>query len=282
MTLITRETGPQSSPTALLLHGAGVTGWTWREVTSHLPGRHVLAPDLPGLGQNASLGPFQITRAAEHLAGFIRDRAHEGRAHIVGHSLGGAVAAQLAAAHPEVIQSVTLIGVCAQPLPFTRALITLGTALVPLQPRLAVLQGRTLKLSPAEQALLVRDARALTRNTMRQVLTEGAQFRVPRGLAELGRPLLVLAGLREASVVRESALALAATAADSGAYGIPDGDHAWFARRPDLLAQVLERWWAGEVLPQELVPLRRQAQQLKAGPAAVLEQPVPSRSRFTR
>ncbi|SMB93695.1 hypothetical protein SAMN00790413_02077 [Deinococcus hopiensis KR-140] len=76
MTFQTRETGSFSLPTAVLSRRAGMTGWMWRGVTASLPGVHVLAPNLPGLGQNAHPGPFSAEKAADHLAALIARWAH--------------------------------------------------------------------------------------------------------------------------------------------------------------------------------------------------------------
>jgi lipase len=68
------------------------------------PGR-VLVPDLPGYGRNQGAGPVSVEGAAEYVCTEIRAAGFE-RAHIAGHSVGGAVAVVLARHHPEMVLSV--------------------------------------------------------------------------------------------------------------------------------------------------------------------------------
>jgi pimeloyl-ACP methyl ester carboxylesterase len=65
----------------------------------------LLIPDLPGYGRNQGAGPVSVEAAAEHVRAEIRAAGFD-RAHIAGHSVGGAVAVVLAHHHPEMVLSV--------------------------------------------------------------------------------------------------------------------------------------------------------------------------------
>jgi len=95
---------------AILIHGFGGDLDNW--LFNHEPlaaSRTVYALDLPGHGGSSkqvsagAAGDF-----AKVLAGFL-DAVSVPRAHLVGHSLGGAIALELALAHPRCASSVTLI-----------------------------------------------------------------------------------------------------------------------------------------------------------------------------
>ncbi len=79
----------------LLLHGFSSSLYTWREVLPGLALRHdVVALDFPGFGGSeipADLSPERLRRAALGLARQLELR----RPAVVGHSMGGAVAAAL-------------------------------------------------------------------------------------------------------------------------------------------------------------------------------------------
>jgi pimeloyl-ACP methyl ester carboxylesterase len=86
-------------PPVVLLHGQGGWAGMWLPVIAGLVGaRHVVAPDLPGLGASrADQGP---PGAATTLAwlGELIDRTCAAPPVLVGASLGGSVAARFAAA----------------------------------------------------------------------------------------------------------------------------------------------------------------------------------------
>ena len=85
----------------------------WFERVMDIPGYRHLAPDLPNFGRSASLeGVPDIAAYAEAVRAFM-SALGAGKAIIVGHSLGGAVAMALAMAHPELAKALILVDSCA-------------------------------------------------------------------------------------------------------------------------------------------------------------------------
>lgn len=99
-------------PTVLLLHGFASRKEDWRGLALPLlqAGCHVVAPDLPGFGQNVKDpdANYEVTTQAKRMRAFTRAR-ELGELHLVGSSLGGAVAAAYAYAAADEVQSLTLI-----------------------------------------------------------------------------------------------------------------------------------------------------------------------------
>lgn len=95
-------------PDVLLLHGFGSDRLSWMLNQSEIaPGARVLAPDLPAHGANAGVDVGDGSVAV--LAGLVAADLDDTPKHIVGHSLGGAVALELARSHPGRVASLTLI-----------------------------------------------------------------------------------------------------------------------------------------------------------------------------
>lgn len=97
-------------PVLLLIHGMGGTFENWQEVIEPL-GRHctVIAPDLPGHGASApGSGDYSIGALAAGLRDLLLALGHE-RATLIGHSLGGGIAMQLAYQFPEMAERLVLI-----------------------------------------------------------------------------------------------------------------------------------------------------------------------------
>jgi len=105
--------GPEPAPgtdPVLLLHGAYMTT---AEVGPLLPGlasaRRVVVPDLQAHGRTGDVDrPITYEGLADDAAALL---AHLGtpRADVVGFSMGGAAALQLAIRHPDVVRSVSVI-----------------------------------------------------------------------------------------------------------------------------------------------------------------------------
>jgi pimeloyl-ACP methyl ester carboxylesterase len=99
-----------SGPVLLLIHGMGGSYENWREVIDPLA-RHytVVAPDLPGHGRSGpGGGDYSIGALATSLRDLLIALGHE-RATLVGHSLGGGVAMQLAYQFPEFADRLVLV-----------------------------------------------------------------------------------------------------------------------------------------------------------------------------
>ena len=98
------------SKAIVLLHGFGGCHDVWREVISVLaPSTHTLAYDLPGHGMSLDFpgaGPAKV--AARAVLADLSERRLK-RVHLVGHSMGGAVAMLMALAEPGKVASLTLL-----------------------------------------------------------------------------------------------------------------------------------------------------------------------------
>ena len=107
--------GPDGAPLIVLLHGARLSRAMWSLQVADLAGVYrVAAVDLPGHGMLADR-PFTLDGAADHVAAVIRAESPDGRALVVGLSLGGYVAMHLAARHPAHVRGLVLSGCTAEP-----------------------------------------------------------------------------------------------------------------------------------------------------------------------
>ncbi len=104
-----------SDDIVILLHGWGLAHASYRAAGEALGrrGYRVVVPDLPGFGESSDLPLFGVSLRtySDAMRRFLEqcgDVAGE-PVHLVGHSFGGAVAAQLAHDAPELVKSVTLV-----------------------------------------------------------------------------------------------------------------------------------------------------------------------------
>ena len=100
--------GAQGVP-LLLVHGAGGTHDHWPEALRRLPGRRVIAVDLPGHGGSPLPGERSVPAYAGRLLDLL-DALGIARVVVGGHSMGGAIALTLALEAPERIAALLLVG----------------------------------------------------------------------------------------------------------------------------------------------------------------------------
>lgn len=110
MTLYVKAAGAGGSAPVVLLHGFGASHAVWEPVQEKLATETAtLAYDLPGHGgsfAHEGAGPAKVAAAA-----ILADLDARGitTAHLVGHSMGGAIAALMAIFQPQSVASLTLL-----------------------------------------------------------------------------------------------------------------------------------------------------------------------------
>ena len=123
-----------SGPLLVLVHGITSSSASWEPVLAQLGRRFtVIAPDLLGHGDSAKpRGDYSLGANASLLRDLMVALGHE-RATIVGHSLGGGIAMQVAYQFPERVERLVLVssgGLGRQVTPVLRAVALPGAGLV--------------------------------------------------------------------------------------------------------------------------------------------------------
>jgi pimeloyl-ACP methyl ester carboxylesterase len=103
--------GNPGAPPVLLIQGVGVHGAGWRpQVDALAADYHCATFDNRGMGRSQPVGECALTveQMADDALAVMRDIGWES-AHVVGHSLGGLIALQLALAHRGAVRSLSLL-----------------------------------------------------------------------------------------------------------------------------------------------------------------------------
>lgn len=108
--VVRAATAEGRSPTLVLIHGFGEHLLTWRQIFDRLAASHpVVAFDLPGFGSSGKpAGPYDLDSQAERVRAFL-DTYVPGPLVLVGHSMGGEIAARLGMLMPDRVEALILI-----------------------------------------------------------------------------------------------------------------------------------------------------------------------------
>ena len=220
-------------PPLWALHGTGGSGKVWFHQSRRFAERwRVIAPDLPGYGQS---GQPASVRSVDDVAGWLArwlPRLSGEPAVVMGHSMGGRVALQIALEHPELVRALVLVNASGLHLPHAPA----------LSPRELGPEGfiRALYHRPSVRSLeaAVREAERwwptlerLTRSPLRRDWHER--------LAEVRVPTLVVWGLEDGLIPWEHALAFRDGIPDARLVPVPDSGHVPMLERPGEVNRAL-------------------------------------------
>ncbi len=193
----------------LFLHGLGSCGQDWLLQTPSFCSRfRVIAPDLHGHGQTDK--PRKRVSIAQMTADVacLLDALGVKRTHIVGLSMGGCVAQQLALDDPTRVRSLTLVNTFARfdsgtpgnALPLALRMGVLGVLGLPAQARFVAAR---MFPKPEQAELRALAAERIASNdlaTYTRLILAIRAFDVTRRLGEIACPTLVIAGDRDTTV----------------------------------------------------------------------------------
>lgn len=251
------ERGPDTAAPIVFLHGSMVGGWMWTEQVAALSDAYrTIVPDLPGIGASASEEWTSFAGVAEALADEIGRRSPDG-AHIVGLSLGGIVALNLAVSHPELCRSVLVSGVPSGTLSVPLRLLSRAMGAVYGTRLGSRMIGRLFGLpDPESMEAFVATAVATDRSAIRAISSEVASRPLPDGLEHVTVPTLAVVGEKDTKPARRTVPWLAATMPNAKGAQVPGVGHQWNAEDPTLFSDLVRLWVAEEALHPNLVELQ--------------------------
>jgi len=229
----------------LLIHGLGYARWGWEPVLPELAEQFdVILFDNRGIGESdAPPGPYTVAEMAADAVQVL-DEAGVARAHVVGTSLGGMIAQELALAYPERVDRLVLActtpgGQKAHPMP--QVTVALMAEAATLEPAVALRRFVENALAPAtveahpeivEQIMAHRLATAQQPAAWAAQASAGATFDAYDRLGALAAPTLVQHGDEDVVVDPRNADLLVELLPDARLERVPGG-HLFFWEAPE-------------------------------------------------
>ncbi len=238
----TYQRGEIETLPVVLIHGAGGSHLYWPSEIRRLPGFRIFAPDLPGHGKSAGRGQQSIESYAQVVVNWL-DILGLQRAVFVGHSMGGAIALELALHHFEHVLGLGLISTgarmkidqeilheAASPTTFHRAIEIVSTAF----------------FSPFADSHLVELAAARMAETRSTVFYGDFlacdQFDVSDQLSQICQPTLVLCGTEDQLTTSQNSQFLAVQIPNAQLEMIPRAGHMVMLEQPHAVASALSKF----------------------------------------
>jgi len=262
------------APPAVLVHGLGGSSLNWTDLMGMMRAdADCWAPDLGGFGASPPPrdGDMSPRGYAANLAEFIDQELLGARVHLLGNSMGGAVALQLAARRPDLVRSLTLISPALPALHATRGNVHLPVIAVPgvgekLVPRYASIAAEarvkaTIDACFADPKRLpeprLAEAIAETKERDEYPYTAEAFLRALRGLLKtfmdagadrpwklaerVQCPTLVIYGRKDPLIDTRAAHRVTRHFADSSVMVLPDCGHIAQMEHPELVFHAWQR-----------------------------------------
>lgn len=248
-----KTAGDPQNPAIVFLHGGGLSSHQWQPQMAGLSDRfYCLAPDLPEQGQSVSLSPFTLADAAERVIALIRTLAAR-KAHVVGLSLGGAVALEVARRAPEAVDHLVVSGTAAG---LSRWMAQLSVASAYLyrffKPEsLVTMSFNQFKIPDSYRPSLHDDLlKGFSVDFTRHFTEALTQIQIPTQAKAL-----VMVGEKETVVAKRDARTLAKRIGGARGVVAPKVGHVWNLETADLFTATVAAFVTDSALPAELMSM---------------------------
>jgi len=236
------DEGRKDEPPIILIHGAGSNHLIWPADIRRLPGQRVLAVDLPGHGKSSGVSQQALSIYADQMVDFLAALGLY-QAVFIGHSMGGAIALDLAARHPEQVAGLGLIA--------TGAYLGVDASFLenlshPVMVPTALHQFQTKAFGPHAAPTLIEQCMQAMKEVRSSVLYGDwracAKFDLREAVAKIEAPAWVIAGSEDRLTPIAYSHFLAERLPAARLQIIPGAGHMVLVEQPERVAQGLNQF----------------------------------------
>lgn len=226
----------------LFLHGLGASRWMWWQQEAAFSDYPLILPDLPGHGKSISIPWISLADTTDLIAHeVIKNR----KVHVVGISLGGHVALELAKQFPEKTLSTFISGITVKPMHFQFLLKVQSLAVqrgIQNERYLNKIAREYYQLPPEKIPVFIMNYQLLTQKTYETIWKEVMPFRLDESYEKITSPCFIVAGDQESRGILESVQLAPQFIPNAKGRIISGAQHAWPVQKAQLFNRVLRDW----------------------------------------
>lgn len=250
MNMYYTETGIQQKESILFIHGAGLPGWFWKKQVEYFSNYyHCIVVDLPDHGKSSAIKFTTIEEVATELLEMIKNVGHNGKAIVVGHSLGAKVTAFMIASKIDRIEKAVIASALFHKsllldIMNNKALIRFSINLYRRYPGLIKLQAKTFHFNDEQmENEFIEDFKSINEESMdRYMQAFTKKLEIPATLSTVNIPVLIIVGSKEAGSMKKSAIMLNKYIENSKYIILNKCNHVYPFSDSQLFNSVLEDW----------------------------------------
>jgi pimeloyl-ACP methyl ester carboxylesterase len=220
--MIFKETGEKSLPTIILLHGGGLSDWSWKNAVPLLSSEfHLVTPILDGHGEDGSETFISIQKCAEELIGYIENDCGGKVFAIGGLSIGAQITVETLSKKSDITQYAIIESALTIPIKGTTAItVPAYQLLYGLIKRrwFSKMQAKSLCVPDELFETYYQDSQKISKQSLINLTLSNGNYRLKPSIAATHAKVLVIVGSDEIKVMKESAELLHRTIPKSQLY----------------------------------------------------------------
>jgi pimeloyl-ACP methyl ester carboxylesterase len=240
MNIYWKETGTDKTDSVIFIHGGGMSNEMWAKYVEALKDFHCITFDLPEHGKSIELIPFSISESVEEIAELIRLKAHNGKAHVIGHSVGGIILIQLLAKYSGLLGHAIVASANLIP---SNIYKFLGSKIVSSCMSFVVRKNKKFNFVTTD---------LLMKLNMEIIMHSD----IPEELSKIENSVLFISGKKEIKSIKQSVKNSIRIIPNSKGAFIKKANHDFPLKKPDLFIEIIENWISKETVSNKVLELK--------------------------
>ncbi|MDF2988720.1 MAG: alpha/beta fold family hydrolase [Eubacterium sp.] len=210
--MLIKEFGDCRLPVIILLHGGGLSWWSWQKQIEELQKKYyIVTPIIDGHGEDCKTEFTSIEKAAGKIIDYIKDK-HYGRVYaICGLSIGAQIVVEVLARERNISEYAVVESALLYPLKISVALAVPAYNLFfgLIKKRwYAKLQAKALMVPELLFENYYNDSIRMSKESLINMTKSNGSYTVPEGMSNTAARTLILVGEKELPIMKKSAMYL--------------------------------------------------------------------------
>lgn len=210
--MLIKETGNHELPTIILLHGGGLSDWSWEQVTKELQEHYqIITPIIDGHGEDAIEEFVSIQDSANKLIQYI-DKQHNGKVFaIAGLSIGAQILTEVISQRKDITKYAIIESALLYPIKGTTTLIIPAYQLLYglIKKRwFSHMQAKTLCIPPDKFETYYQDSVLMSKKTLINISLSNGNYLLKDRISMTNAKVLIIVGSKELSIMKKSSYLL--------------------------------------------------------------------------
>ncbi len=243
--LTTQFIGSSEQECLLFLHGIGTASWCWWQQVEALKEDYaILLVDLPGHGESADI-PW---KSMEETVALVAACIPEGKqVHVIGVSLGGHVALDLAKQHPKKVTSAYISGITTKPMgpSILKGLLPLYLRqLSKLQKNEEKMQDLFIQMGMPREKIpaAIIEYKKVSMPTYRAIFTDLYSFKLDASYRKIRMPILFAACEYEERGIQQTLDYAPRVIPQAETTFVKGARHQWPLQKPEVFNREIRKW----------------------------------------